>query len=374
MATHWLVLIDFLVAAAAAAFCLLIGRRIGRRGRWALCLVSAAAAGIMIWGVHEFQSKPRRVRKYTPFLAKRRDKDRRKFKMVYSVVDTRVCRIDGSDDRQLLPMDYTTTRDLQWSPDGAWLACARASENERGMGIFIFPMADDAAEPIRVTPRESDICRRPTWSPDGTRIAYDYRSGMRSKVSEIRVVNIADGRIRVLTSGPSGYAYHAVWSPDGGTIYFLVKNNRRRDDIWAMDSSGEGEARQLTFTPDQSETEPAVSPDGRMVAYSVNRRAIHVMNADGSGQRLLVDRDSRGVKGRDPAWMPDGDTLLFTGFVRDLSKRRIYRLKMKTDELIELPWITGRVFNPTPSPDGSQLAYLRTVRTKLRNVPPPPGE
>jgi Tol biopolymer transport system component len=47
------------------------------------------------------------------------------------------------------------------------------------------------------------------------------------------------------------------------------------------------------------------SPDGSMIAYA--GAGIHVMNADGSGRRLIAPVD---VQGR-PSWSPDGAWLVY---------------------------------------------------------------
>ena len=66
--------------------------------------------------------------------------------------------------------------------------------------------------------------------------------------------------------------------------------------------------QRLTTSPSY-EHSPAWSPDGRRIAY-VKDGAIHVMRADGSGDRRLI----RGRKDAAPAWSPDGARL---SFVRD---------------------------------------------------------
>lgn len=68
------------------------------------------------------------------------------------------------------------------------------------------------------------------------------------------------------------------------------------------------------------ETHPDFSPDGSRVVYSADGDSdgnfeIYVINRDGSGQTLLVDDFDPTTSGtfdhRDPAWSPDGTTILF---------------------------------------------------------------
>jgi len=78
--------------------------------------------------------------------------------------------------------------------------------------------------------------------------------------------------------------------------------------------------RKLTDTKDKNEMYPKVSPDGNLIAYTVDtgkgrsrRRDLYLMNIDGSGGRLL-SRDSR-----EHCWSPDGR---FIAFTKSASSRR----------------------------------------------------
>jgi TolB protein len=74
-------------------------------------------------------------------------------------------------------------------------------------------------------------------------------------------------------------------------------------DIYTV-SPATGEVRQLTMAGGY-ELAPIWSPDGRMIAYiNETDSTVYVMNADGSGQRLIA-RDSQDV-----AWSSDGTALV----------------------------------------------------------------
>jgi Tol biopolymer transport system component len=84
-------------------------------------------------------------------------------------------------------------------------------------------------------------------------------------------------------------------------------------DLYVVASSG-GSPVRLTSDP-AHEMFPAVSPDGKQIAYlrdTDDGKAasdIWIMNADGSGQRPLVATSDFE---RDPAWSPDGRWIAFT--------------------------------------------------------------
>jgi Tol biopolymer transport system component len=92
---------------------------------------------------------------------------------------------------------------------------------------------------------------------------------------------------------------------------------------------------------------PAWSPDGRRIAFEGSTNGIYVVNADGSGQRMLARR------GSDPAWSPDGRTIAF------MWRFHIYVMNADGTEhraLMRL-W-NGKRASLAWSPDGRKLAFL----------------
>jgi Tol biopolymer transport system component len=143
----------------------------------------------------------------------------------------------------------------------------------------------------------------PSWSPDGTQIAY--RSD-RGDESEIWIMNADGTGQRRLTAGLS-----PAWSPDGSSIAYASPGhdpNPPLSGLSIMNPDGSGQHR----VPNTDGGEyPSWSPDGKRVAFNSNLTGDHVMyivDVDGSN---LVDLSSVG-EGWQVQWSPDGRFILFT--------------------------------------------------------------
>ena len=95
-----------------------------------------------------------------------------------------------------------------------------------------------------------------------------------------------------------------VWSPDGRRIAFVSRRDGKA--LYVMNADGSGLRIVARVEPLAT---PAWSPDGRRIAFEGRRDrhsvALYVVNADGSGQRTLARR------GNAPAWSPDGRSIAF---------------------------------------------------------------
>ncbi len=272
---------------------------------------------------------------------------------------------DGSRNRHLV--EGSSPR---WSPSGdriAFLACGtpggdrsalqdcpEGSERQIWVRIMEGEGAGSVTQVTRLTEGASDIA----WSPDGGSIAFnmlvededtysvdlpdrpegaewtesplvvdrlDWRQDGRGVVPEghvhVFVVPAEGGTPRQLTHGDYDHG-DPVWSPDGSTIYF---DGLRREDaeyemweseIYALDVATR-EIRQLTDR-NGPDGDPAVSPDGRYIAYTGADSTgktylvdeLYLMEADGSNPRPVQagqDRSPGNV-----TWAPDGSGVYYT--------------------------------------------------------------
>jgi Tol biopolymer transport system component len=161
----------------------------------------------------------------------------------------------------------------------------------------------------------------PTWSPDGSRIAYRHQTGD-DQTAEIFVMDADGSQKRNLTRNHVA-DWGPDWAPDGGRIVLnssvATAGFGFHGYVVAPDGSG---LRRITRHYIEY---PAWSPDGSRIAFMAQEPGatgsnpdynVFVMDADGSHVRRLTN-----ALGEDgwPAWSPDGTQIVFSSARDDCS-------------------------------------------------------
>lgn len=134
----------------------------------------------------------------------------------------------------------------------------------------------------------------------------------------------------------------------------------RTGDLWSTDADG-GDPRRHTDTTRPRETDPDYSPDGTLVAYTVDPGSdaptqVLIANADGSNPRPLSDREGE----RQPSWSPDGTMIAVT----DDDGISIVRVSDGSvlDSIPTPAHMELEDSHPAWSPDGDTIAFARDTR------------
>ena len=171
-----------------------------------------------------------------------------------------------------------------------------AFERDRDGNYDVYTMFNDGSNQERLTDGPW-FDGEPSWSPDGSRIAFvTNRSNDEFFDKEIYVMG-ADGSAPAnITNNPADDDAPA-WSPNGSRIAFSSDRDGDRE-IYVMDADGRDAVR-LTDDP-AADDAPAWAPDGLLIAFASDRNGafrIYLMNDDGSEQRPLTSEG-----GEHPSW------------------------------------------------------------------------
>ena len=173
-------------------------------------------------------------------------------------------------------------QDLDWSPDGGKIAFTVSSDHIRGEDPVPHIAVMDADGNNRV--RLQDQASEPSWSPDGGQIAF---VSWRDENHEIYVIG-ADGQgLEKVTHGHS-----PSFSPDGRRIAYWNGDEGFRH-VYVIGADGKN-LKRLTHNQGHH-SHPTWSPDGGTIAYIVYKdlffrdATIHLMAADGNHLKRLSD-------------------------------------------------------------------------------------
>jgi TolB protein len=171
--------------------------------------------------------------------------------------------------------------------------------------IFVARVCDLLAgvPPTNITNSPEEIDDDASWSPDGQKIAWTVHNVGDDPLvipsQDIYVMN-ADGSGRVnLTHNFPVEERSPSWSPDGTRIAYMCRvgpppppdpGGRPTFEICVMNADG-SDVKRLTFNnlPDGT---PTWSPDGTRIVFNravpPPNQQLHIMNADGSGQTQMT--------------------------------------------------------------------------------------
>jgi WD40-like Beta Propeller Repeat len=136
---------------------------------------------------------------------------------------------------------------------------------------------------------ESD--RGPSWSPDGTRIAFIRDAGCCPQSVDLYSADRDGSNLLKLTSSPIADLSYANWAPDSRHIA-VIENTADGGQFYLLDTDGREEPRRLAPDMDVADAVAFRPPAGDEIAFRAlvdDGWALYVMNADGTNIRPLLD-------------------------------------------------------------------------------------
>jgi TolB protein len=207
---------------------------------------------------------------------------------------------------------YEEPRDPAWSLDGSKIAFTKTSYFSQFWATELKLVNSDGTGLTSIRDVAVGSIAQPNWSPVGDEIAYvddgfrcDYSNWFPWCDDQIWIIAPDGTQLRKL-GDDKGMDYEPSWSPDGTKIAFSSTRDRTTcistlcGDIYTMNADGTGTITRLTSSVGGN-TQPVWSPDGKKIAFVSTRddpdpdcyqncnSEIYVMNADGGGQTNLTN-------------------------------------------------------------------------------------
>ncbi len=251
---------------------------------------------------------------------------------------------------------------LAWSPDG--------SEIVYSMQGSLWRQALDSGVAVQLTAGPG-YDYQPDWSPDGKRIVFARYD---KDAIELLLLDLASGDVRPLTDS-GAVNLEPRWSPDGKRLAFVSTRDTGRFNVFVGDITGESlTARQLVPERESSveryyysrfdhEISPAWLPDGDAVLYVSNRDVpygtgnlwLHPLGDD--AEPRLVRREETSWRAR-PDVAPDGKRIAYASYLG----RQWHQLWVDRIDGVAEPFpLSYGEFDVTGarwSPDGERIAYI----------------
>jgi len=271
---------------------------------------------------------------------------------------------DGSDRQLLSSPDLAFSFFPTWSPDGQRVAYHGSRETVFGpddvpVGIWI--STGDGSTHIQVSHGVSDTTFiQPTWSPDGTRLAFvslDHQGeGDNHEHHSTIHIALSDGsQIERAISFPLEIQ-ELAWSPVKEELLITSGDPEDGTHVHVMSSDG----TEITEIYQGSMT-ASWSPDGESVAVG-NYTSLDILILDLSQDKQNPSATSIGQLAMQPieiAWSPDGAHVAITssGHYRQGYSTNLHIIAVESGETTVVADSDGWVAWPRWSPDGQTLLF-----------------
>jgi Tol biopolymer transport system component len=182
------------------------------------------------------------------------------------------------------------------SPDGELIAYDSDRDGVRG----VYVANADGTNPHRISGDGYAVV--PSWSPDGTRVAFVRAEANRPRVWNVWLADLESGHFQRITDHPVGQPWGASWFPDGRRLAYSIEDRLMVADLQSGMARGYKSPRagRLVRTP-------AVSPDGRRIVFQVQRDGVWLLDLERARmRRILTDATAEEF-----VWSPRGDAIAY---------------------------------------------------------------
>jgi tricorn protease len=228
------------------------------------------------------------------------------------------------------------------------------------------------SNPISINVPDDGLNRRPSrisaanniesagLSPKGERAVFCARG-------DIFTAPIEKGPTRNLTHSSGAHDKWPSWSPDGSRIAF-ISDMTGEEELYVIAQDGSRPAEQITTGGKAFRYQPSWSPDGKYIAFSDKDGKIWVVTMADKKIAEIVDTPRNQI--RDYVWSPKGNNLAFTMGTSSSGFTSVYVWSSSDNKVHRITDPMFNSYNPAWDPQGNYLYFLadREYMPQISNI------